>query len=177
MKALIRFSGINAGISMARLVLDKFSHEETLHGRWVLVTTRRYLDNRSTDDARNRMNRQAKATQWGKAKQNALFPNDIQSPTFFHQTLTSIVLFTTMFAMLKRNLFPALAVVIMPCGYYIGVQLRENKDGKQLSLQESEEDRQARLQKQMEALMEERQLVLSKIEQAKEEQQQQQQIR
>ncbi|KAL0080112.1 hypothetical protein F4703DRAFT_1932129 [Phycomyces blakesleeanus] len=57
---------------------------------------------------------------------------------------------------LQRNLFPALAVLILPCGYYAGVLLHE-------------QERQARLLEQREALAEERQALLQKIKLAKEE--------
>ncbi|KAI8337096.1 hypothetical protein BC941DRAFT_426709 [Chlamydoabsidia padenii] len=71
-----------------------------------------------------------------------------------------------MFTTLQRNLFPALAVLVLPVGYYVGVQLREEKDNKAMKAQLeqlSTLERQAQLEQQRMALMEEKQVLMSKI--------------
>lgn len=55
--------------------------------------------------------------------------------------------------------------MIIPCGYFIGTEIRERNDMKKViaqSPQETEQDIE-RLKQQLEALKEEREMVLSKI--------------
>ncbi|CAO3590616.1 hypothetical protein BCR42DRAFT_417034 [Absidia repens] len=73
-----------------------------------------------------------------------------------------------MFTTLQRNLFPALAVLILPVGYYVGVQLREENDTKAMKAQLeqlSAMERQAQLEQQRTALLEEKHALLSKLKQ------------
>lgn len=66
---------------------------------------------------------------------------------------------------IKNNIYPAIALMIIPCGYYIGTELRERNDLKKVMAQTPQETEQdvERLRQQLEALKEERQAVLSKI--------------
>lgn len=66
---------------------------------------------------------------------------------------------------IKNNIYPAIALMIIPCGYFIGTEIRERNDIKKViaqSPQETEQDIE-RLKQQLEALKEEREMVLSKI--------------
>lgn len=66
---------------------------------------------------------------------------------------------------IKNNIYPAIALMIIPCGYFIGTEIRERNDMKKViaqSPQETEQDIE-RLKQQLEALKEEREMVLSKI--------------
>lgn len=77
-------------------------------------------------------------------------------------------LFTQMSKILsgiKNNIYPAIALMIIPCGYYIGTELRERSDLKKVIAQTPQETEQdiERLKQQLEALKEERQAVLTKI--------------
>lgn len=66
---------------------------------------------------------------------------------------------------IKNNIYPAIALMIIPCGYFIGTEMRERNDIKKViaqSPQETEQDIE-RLKQQLEALKEEREMVLSKI--------------
>ena len=70
-----------------------------------------------------------------------------------------------MLARLKANILPTMAVIIVPFGYFYGIQLRKDKDAKDLQSnwdRQSEEDRVERLRKQRAALLEERQIILEK---------------
>ncbi|CEP07889.1 hypothetical protein [Parasitella parasitica] len=66
---------------------------------------------------------------------------------------------------IKNNIYPAIALMIIPCGYFIGTELREINDMKKAIVQSPEETEQdiERLKQQLEALKEEREMVLSKI--------------
>lgn len=71
-----------------------------------------------------------------------------------------------MFAAIKNNIYPATALLIIPCGYYIGTVLREREDAKKLLAErtpESTAEDIEKLRQQLEALKEEREMVLSKI--------------
>ncbi|KAL9551033.1 hypothetical protein PS6_005222 [Mucor atramentarius] len=63
---------------------------------------------------------------------------------------------------IKNNIYPAIALTIIPCGYYIGTELRERNDLKKVMAQTPQETEQdvERLRQQLEALKEERQAVL-----------------
>ncbi|KAI8393586.1 uncharacterized protein BYT42DRAFT_609369 [Radiomyces spectabilis] len=79
--------------------------------------------------------------------------------------------FAGFFAMLnriKRNIYPVLAVITLPVGYYVGIQLRENADKKAL-LQQANEAQLEYLQKQRMQMLEEDKVVRQKIEQLKQE--------
>ncbi|KAI9262327.1 NADP-dependent oxidoreductase domain-containing protein [Phascolomyces articulosus] len=61
-------------------------------------------------------------------------------------------------ARLKANIVPAMAVFIVPFGYFYGIQLRKDSDAKEIQAkwqQQSEEERMERLRKQRAALLEE----------------------
>ena len=67
---------------------------------------------------------------------------------------------------IKQNLFPALALMIIPCGYFVGTELRERNDMKKMLEQQQPMDNQhteESLRQQLEALREEREMVLSKL--------------
>lgn len=75
---------------------------------------------------------------------------------------------------IKNNIYPAVALMILPVGYYIGTELRERNDAEKLiAAQESNEqvvadpEQVEKLRQQLEALREEREMVLSKIHQQK----------
>jgi hypothetical protein len=74
-----------------------------------------------------------------------------------------------MFAVIKNNIYPATALLILPVGYYIGTELRERNDAKKLLAQVNEEvvdpEQVEKLRQQLETLREEREMVLSKIQQ------------
>ncbi|KAI9311727.1 hypothetical protein BX666DRAFT_2031884 [Dichotomocladium elegans] len=66
---------------------------------------------------------------------------------------------------LRKNIVPALAVIIVPVGYFYGIQLREDTDAKKMQLQlmqQSEEEVLARLEQQKAALEAERKAILEK---------------
>ncbi|KAI8643923.1 hypothetical protein BD408DRAFT_414103 [Parasitella parasitica] len=66
---------------------------------------------------------------------------------------------------IKNNIYPAIALTIIPCGYFLGTELRERNDIKKAiakSPQETEQDIE-HLKQQLEALKEEREMVLNKI--------------
>ncbi|KAG1461590.1 hypothetical protein G6F56_005693 [Rhizopus delemar] len=62
---------------------------------------------------------------------------------------------------IRQNMFTAVALITIPCGYYIGTELRERRDANKVTVQ-SEEDVE-KLKQQLEQLREEREMVLSKI--------------
>lgn len=66
---------------------------------------------------------------------------------------------------IKNNIYPAIALMIIPCGYFIGTEMRERNDIKRVTTQSPQETEQdiERLKQQLEALKEEREIVLSKI--------------
>lgn len=67
---------------------------------------------------------------------------------------------------LKRNLIPTLAVLIVPFGYFYGIQLRENRDARAMASQleqQSVEERIEHLRRQRETLLEEREAILEKL--------------
>jgi hypothetical protein len=66
---------------------------------------------------------------------------------------------------IKNNIYPAIALMIIPCGYFIGTEMRERNDIKKVTAQSPQETEQdiERLKQQLEALKEEREIVLSKI--------------
>lgn len=66
-----------------------------------------------------------------------------------------------MLSALKNNIYPALALITLPVGYFIGTELRERNDAKVTQVV-SEEDIQ-KLKQQLETLREEREMVLCKI--------------
>ena len=70
-----------------------------------------------------------------------------------------------MLTKIKQNLFPALALMIIPCGYFIGTELRERNDMKKMLEQQQPMDQQDEesIRQQLEALREEREMVLSKL--------------
>ncbi|OBZ83673.1 hypothetical protein A0J61_08277 [Choanephora cucurbitarum] len=70
-----------------------------------------------------------------------------------------------MLTKIKQNLFPALALMIIPCGYFIGTKLRERNDMKKMLEQQQPMDQQDEesIRQQLEALREEREMVLSKL--------------
>ncbi|KAI7905700.1 uncharacterized protein BX663DRAFT_500608 [Cokeromyces recurvatus] len=69
-----------------------------------------------------------------------------------------------MFSAIKKNIYPAIALLTIPVGYYIGTELRERNDAKKvLKEQVYDEDEMKKLRQQLEALKEERNLVLSKM--------------
>lgn len=75
---------------------------------------------------------------------------------------------------IKNNIYPAVALMILPVGYYIGTELRERNDAEKLiAAQVSNEqvvadpEQVEKLRQQLEALREEREMVLSKIHQQK----------
>ena len=68
-------------------------------------------------------------------------------------------------ARLKANIVPTLAVIVVPFGYFYGIQLRKDSDANEIQAkwqQLSEEERMERLRKQRAALLEERQILLEK---------------
>jgi hypothetical protein len=78
----------------------------------------------------------------------------------------SLFFLLIMFTTLQRNLFPALAVLVLPAGYYVGVQLREEVDTKAMKAQLeqlSSLERQAQLEQQRTALLEEKHALMSKL--------------
>jgi hypothetical protein len=71
-----------------------------------------------------------------------------------------------MFSAIKNNIYPAIALMILPCGYFIGTELRERNDAKKMLQQVDQVPDQEQIEKlrqQLEALKEEREMVLSKI--------------
>lgn len=75
---------------------------------------------------------------------------------------------------IKNNIYPAVALMILPVGYYIGTEVRERNDAEKLiAAQVSNEqvvadpEQVEKLRQQLEALREEREMVLSKIHQQK----------
>lgn len=70
-----------------------------------------------------------------------------------------------MFAAIKSNIYPAIALTILPVGYYVGTELRERNDAKKQMLIAEEspsEEEIEKLKQQLETLREEREMVLSK---------------
>lgn len=63
-----------------------------------------------------------------------------------------------MLQLVKQNLFTVLALVTVPCGYYYGTMLREQKDALK-----NKDDEIKRIQEQIEQLREEREMMLSKL--------------
>lgn len=61
---------------------------------------------------------------------------------------------------LKRNLFPTLAVIIVPVGYFVGVTLRESRD--EQALRQSIVNQRETLERQKAALEEERNVLQEK---------------
>lgn len=72
-----------------------------------------------------------------------------------------------MFQVIKNNIYPAIALTILPVGYFIGTELRERNDAKKALLlsqdQVPDHEQMEQLKQQLEALKEEREMVLSKI--------------
>lgn len=66
-----------------------------------------------------------------------------------------------MLSVIKNNIYPAIALVTIPVGYYIGTELRERSDAKKEIPAMTEQDIE-KLKQQLEALREERELVLNK---------------
>lgn len=66
-----------------------------------------------------------------------------------------------MLSVIKNNIYPAIALVTIPVGYYIGTELRERSDAKKEVPAMTEQDIE-KLKQQLEALREERELVLNK---------------
>lgn len=83
---------------------------------------------------------------------------------------TNLVLFiqytlSPMLAFIKRNFVPAMAVTIVPLGYFFGIQLREDRDSKRIKeqlQQQSEEERIAQLEKKRAALIAERNAIMER---------------
>lgn len=65
-----------------------------------------------------------------------------------------------MWATLKQNLYPAVALVILPCGYYLGTVWRDKHDS-QANNQISEKEL-SEIRAQVQALREEREALLNK---------------
>ncbi|KAI7871506.1 hypothetical protein BDF14DRAFT_1761864 [Spinellus fusiger] len=75
-----------------------------------------------------------------------------------------------MLSILKHNSFIIPALIILPCGYYAGINFREFMDERSTeNQQKSEAVRHAKLREQREAILEERRAILEKIQQAKNE--------
>lgn len=72
-----------------------------------------------------------------------------------------------MFQIIKNNIYPAIALTILPVGYFIGTELRERNDARKALLlsqdQVPDHVQMEQLKQQLEALKEEREMVLSKI--------------
>jgi tRNA C32,U32 (ribose-2'-O)-methylase TrmJ len=71
-----------------------------------------------------------------------------------------------MLSAIKNNIYPAMALMILPCGYFIGTELRERNDAKKILQQVEQVPDQEQIEKlrqQLEALKEEREMVRSKI--------------
>lgn len=66
-----------------------------------------------------------------------------------------------MLSAIKNNIYPALALITLPVGYFIGTELRERNDAKKIQTV-SEQDIE-KLKQQLETLREEREMVLCKI--------------
>ncbi|KAG2229228.1 hypothetical protein BDF21DRAFT_430514 [Thamnidium elegans] len=66
-----------------------------------------------------------------------------------------------MLSVIKNNIYPAIALVTIPVGYYIGTELRERNDAKKEKPAMTEQDIE-KLKQQLKALREERELVLNK---------------
>ncbi|CDS13944.1 hypothetical protein LRAMOSA06117 [Lichtheimia ramosa] len=70
-----------------------------------------------------------------------------------------------MLAFIKRNFVPAMAVTIVPLGYFFGIQLREDVDSRRIKeqlQQQSEEERIAQLEKRRAALIAERNAIMER---------------
>lgn len=68
-----------------------------------------------------------------------------------------------MLSVIKNNIYPAIALITLPVGYFIGTELRERSDAKKMVSQVVTEDDIKKLKQQLETLREEREMVLSKI--------------
>lgn len=66
-----------------------------------------------------------------------------------------------MLSAIKNNIYPAIALITLPVGYFIGTELRERNDAK--VTQVVSQDDINKLKQQLETLREEREMVLCKI--------------